>query len=569
MKTGWKLREKLIATFLGLSVIPLVIAIVILGHQAKNFLEDQSQDYLIAKVDGFAMMVQTRYDAIAGSIDIIKEQLSKQLKDDIVKQAAKEKYYKTGYMVIFQSDGLCLYHPKAEFIGTMKAYETYPFVKEVIARAKEGKRTYTYTFNGARKLGALSYHKGLDIILWASAPQKEVLAKVNTLSLIMYAFLAIVVIVVVAVGFFTAGKIAHNVKAISDSMRDLAEGEGDLRVRLPILTSDEVGDLAHWFNRFMENLEGVIGKVKQAAALVNTASQEVAAGSQGLSQTSQEQASAIEEVAATIEEMTSTIKHTAANADEGRGKAKEMVAMASKTNTVSQELITAMGEMSSASKKIGDITVTVNEVAFQTNLLALNAAVEAARAGEHGKGFAVVAEEVRALAQRSADAARQIKVLIDDTVEKISAGDEMGKRSGEAIGAIIVHIEALSETMEEIATSSAEQARGVDELNRAITQIDATTQQNASTVEELSSTADSMNSEAKELSQTDERFQVSGESAPASKAKPAPAARGAVKPASTAAPARPSVRPAPERKPAAIKSPAAEIISDTEGFEEF
>ncbi|MEN6472427.1 MAG: methyl-accepting chemotaxis protein [Syntrophaceae bacterium] len=566
MKNGWKLREKLVVTFLGLSIIPLVIAIAFLGHQAKNFLEEQSQDYLIAKVDGFAMMVQTRYDSISGSIDIIKEQLSKQLKDDIVKQAAKEKYYQTGYMVIFQANGLCLYHPKAEFIGTMKAYETFPFVKEVIARAKAGKRTYSYTYNGDRKLGALAYNQGLDIVLWASAPAKEVLAKVNTLSLIMYAFLAIVTLIVIVVGYFTAKKIAHNVKAISDSMKDLAEGEGDLRVRLPVLTSDEVGDLAHWFNRFMENLEGVIAKVKQAASQVNMASQEVAAGSQGFSQNSQEQASAIEEVAATIEEMTSTIKHTAANADEGRGKAKFMVEMANKTNTVSQELITAMSEMSSASKKIGDITVTVNEVAFQTNLLALNAAVEAARAGEHGKGFAVVAEEVRALAQRSAEAARQIKVLIEDTVDKISAGDEMVKRSGEAIAEIIVHIETLSETMEEIATSSNEQARGVDELNRAVTQIDATTQQNAGTVEELSSTADAMSSEARELTQTVERFKVTGEAA---KPKTAPVTRPASKPTRSATPARTPVKPAPERKPAALKPAEKEIISDNEGFEEF
>ncbi|OPZ58950.1 MAG: Methyl-accepting chemotaxis protein I [Deltaproteobacteria bacterium ADurb.Bin510] len=345
----------------------------------------------------------------------------------------------------------------------------------------------------------MSYHQGLDIILWASAPQKEVLAKVNTLSLIMFGFLAFVVIVVVAVGFFTAGKIAHHVKAISDSMKDLAEGEGDLRVRLPVLTTDEVGDLAHWFNRFMENLEGVITKVKQSAAQVNTASQEVAAGSQGFSQNSQEQASAIEEVAATIEEMTSTIKHTAANADEGRGKAKVMVDMANKTNTVSQELITAMSEMSSASKKIGDITVTVNEVAFQTNLLALNAAVEAARAGEHGKGFAVVAEEVRSLAQRSASASQEIKKLIETTVAKVEAGNAVVTHVVDAMETINSTTLDLSQAMEEIAAASAEQAAGVDELNRAIAQVDTATQSNAAIVEELAGSAGVMYGSANEM----------------------------------------------------------------------
>jgi len=233
---------------------------------------------------------------------------------------------------------------------------------------------------------------------------------------------------------------------------------------------------------------------------------------------------------------------------------------AKKTSEAAQELIKAMNEMSVASKKIGDITVTVNEVAFQTNLLALNAAVEAARAGEHGKGFAVVAEEVRALAQRSADAVRQIKILIEDTVNKISAGDEMVKRSGESITEIIVHIDELSQTMEDIAASSAEQSSGVDELNRAIAQIDSTTQQNASTVEQLSGTADNLSTEARDLTVTVERFRVSGEAA--KKAK-----RTLVKKPET--PAKP-VRFAPGRPapPRPMPARSADSIAD-EDFEEF
>ena len=188
-----------------------------------------------------------------------------------------------------------------------------------------------------------------------------------------------------------------------------------------------------------------------------------------------------------------------------------MVRMANTSGESAQELVKAMSEISSASKKIGDIIVTVNEVAFQTNLLALNAAVEAARAGEHGKGFAVVAEEVRALAQKSADAAKQIKSLIEDTVNKISAGDIMVKKSGESLEQIIKHIQDLSQVMEEIAAASSEQASGVDELNRAITQIDTTTQQNASTVEELASTSDNLSNEAQELASTVSQFKVSQE----------------------------------------------------------
>jgi len=206
--------------------------------------------------------------------------------------------------------------------------------------------------------------------------------------------------------------------------------------------------------------------------------------------------------------MASSIKHNAQNASEGRQKAGDMVRMAHMSGEAALELVKAMGEISSASKKIGDIITTVNEVAFQTNLLALNAAVEAARAGEHGKGFAVVAEEVRALAQRSADASRQIKTLIEDTVDKIGAGDAMVRKTGESLDQIIKQIQELSQVMEEIAAASNEQAGGIDELNRAIVQIDGSTQQNASTVEELASTSDNLNNEARELADTVARFTV-------------------------------------------------------------
>jgi methyl-accepting chemotaxis protein len=297
-------------------------------------------------------------------------------------------------------------------------------------------------------------------------------------------------------------------------MMDIAQGEADLSKRLPVHSTDEIGEIASWFNTFVENLEGVITKVKHSSELVGTATQEVAGGAQGLSQATQEQASAIEEVAATIEQMTSSIKHNAENATDGRQKATDMVRMASQSGDAAQELVRGMTEISEASKKIGDIIVTVNEVAFQTNLLALNAAVEAARAGEHGKGFAVVAEEVRALAQRSADASRQIKALIEDTVGKISAGDIMVKKSGESLDLIIKHIQDLSQVMEEIAAASSEQASGVDELNRAVTQIDTTTQQNASTVEELASTSDNLSNEANDLANTVARFKVSTDQQP-------------------------------------------------------
>lgn len=318
-------------------------------------------------------------------------------------------------------------------------------------------------------------------------------------------------IIITAILFFGLEYgIVRPIRKTADTLKDLSQGQGDLTIRLPQTEKNEIGELAHWFNSFLDNLVEVISKAKETAFQVDAATREVASGAQGLSQSSQEQASAIEEVVATIEEMTSAIKQNASNAEAGRDRAKSLAEKATQTGAIAHELIMAMTEMSTVSKKIGDITGTVNEVAFQTNLLALNAAVEAARAGEQGKGFAVVAQEVRALAQRSADAVREIKQLIEDTVAKIATGDVMVQRSGNAIKEIITRIEELAQTMDEMTASSNEQSSGVDELNRAVAQIDATTQHNASTVEELSSTADIMRTEASELSEIVKRFKVSG-----------------------------------------------------------
>ncbi|MGO9147214.1 MAG: methyl-accepting chemotaxis protein [Desulfomonilia bacterium] len=508
MALKWKLRERLAFLVLCAGLIPLLIAIIYVGISTSNFMQKQALAYLKVKGDAFARMAEVRSAAIEGNLDIIKEQLMKSLKNDLINEAAKEQYFKSGYLLIFQPDGTCIYHPNAEFRNNKTIYDTYDWAKKGVGQKQ---KIIYYTFEGVDKVGYVTYIKSLNWVLWATAPVSEFLADVRTLQLHMYIFLAISSLVAALIGSVFAGRIAKRARDISNTMMYIAQGEADLSKRLPVLTTDEVGDIASWFNTFVGNLEEVITKVKHSSEQVDSSTKEVAAGAQGLSHATQEQASAIEEVAATIEQMTSSIKHNAENATDGRQKATEMVRMANVSGESAQELIRGMSGISEASKKIGDIIVTVNEVAFQTNLLALNAAVEAARAGEHGKGFAVVAEEVRALAQRSADAARQIKALIEDTVNKISAGDVMVKKSGESLEEIIKHIQELSQVMEEIAAASSEQASGVDELNRAITQIDTTTQENASTVEELASTSDSLSNEAKELSNTVARFKVSKE----------------------------------------------------------
>ena len=202
---------------------------------------------------------------------------------------------------------------------------------------------------------------------------------------------------------------------------------------------------------------------------------------------------------------------TSAHTEQSQSQTRDIMDLVGQGSTIANALVQAMNEIKLSSRKIDDITTTVNEVAFQTNLLALNAAVEAARAGEHGKGFAVVAEEVCALAQTSALAVREIKGLIEESIAKVDNGDAMVKQTDQALASIAHYIENLAQTIQEIAAASREQAGGVDEVNRAVSQIDTSIQNNATTVEELASTADALNAETSELGSLVKQFKVSEE----------------------------------------------------------
>ncbi|HPX19524.1 MAG TPA: methyl-accepting chemotaxis protein, partial [Deltaproteobacteria bacterium] len=218
----------------------------------------------------------------------------------------------------------------------------------------------------------------------------------------------------------------------------------------------------------------------------------------------------IEEISASMGEMNGSIQHNTQVVNQGREASQIITGLVNKNRGGFSRLMDAIREISKDSQKIGDIVVTVNEVAFQTNLLALNASVEAARAGEHGRGFAVVAGEVRALAQRSADAAREIKNLIDGTVARVKTGDELMKKTAESLEELMSRFDSFFDMIEEITTASIEQSRNMKELSSAISQIDISTQNNATTVEELASTLDSLRADAEVLSADVKKFRTSG-----------------------------------------------------------
>jgi methyl-accepting chemotaxis protein len=275
--------------------------------------------------------------------------------------------------------------------------------------------------------------------------------------------------------------------------------DGDLTVRSTVNTEDEVGRMAAALNRAVEKLDSTLQEVAESAASASTSSQELAAASEAIASGAQEQAASLEETSASLEQITATVRQSSDNANQASQLASSSKDSALQGQEVVANAITAMSEINASSAKISDIISTIDEIAFQTNLLAVNAAVEAARAGDEGRGFAVVASEVRSLAQRSAVAAKEIKVLIQDTLRKVEAGSGLVNRSGETLQGIVGSVKRVTDIVGEIAAASGEQSTGIEQVNTAVTQMDQVTQSNSAQTEELSATAQSLAEQAARL----------------------------------------------------------------------
>jgi methyl-accepting chemotaxis protein len=274
---------------------------------------------------------------------------------------------------------------------------------------------------------------------------------------------------------------------------------GDLTVTLDVDTKDEVGRMAEALNRAVEKLNSTLQEVADSAANASSSSQELAAAAEAIASGAQEQAASLEETSASLEEITAAVRQSADNANQASQLASSSKDSALQGQDVVTNAITAMAEINAASAKISDIISTIDEIAFQTNLLAVNAAVEAARAGDEGRGFAVVASEVRSLAQRSAVAAKEIKVLIQDSLKKVEAGSGLVNRSGETLHGIVGSVKRVTDIVGEIAAASGEQSTGIEQVNTAMTQMDQVTQSNSAQTEELSATAQALSEQAAHL----------------------------------------------------------------------
>ncbi|MBX9757107.1 MAG: PAS domain S-box protein [Pseudomonadaceae bacterium] len=276
---------------------------------------------------------------------------------------------------------------------------------------------------------------------------------------------------------------------------------GDLTERITNDYSGTFGELKQYSNDTCESLSNMLGQIRESSDTIATAASEISIGNADLSARTEQQASSLEETASSMEELTSTVKLNADNAKQANSLAANASAVAITGGAVVQQVVQTMSSINESSRKISDIISVIDGIAFQTNILALNAAVEAARAGDQGRGFAVVAAEVRTLAQRSAAAAKEIKTLISDSVDKVDTGNALVAKAGVTMEEIVVAIKRVTDIMSEIAAASAEQSTGIEEVNGAVSQMDEMTQQNAALVEQAAAAAESMQEQTTVMSQ--------------------------------------------------------------------
>jgi len=456
--------------------------------------------------------------------------------DHLKQKIAGVKLHETGYFYMLDARpgnafGNALSHPSAEGTNLLgfKDVSGREIVREMLA-SKDGMVRYTAPAAGDKgvaveKIAVYGYVPKFDWLIVGEVPTAEVF-EVGTVLRTQLLIAAVVIALLLSVLLYATLQrmVARRLlKAVAYAKRVAA---GDLSTRIRSRHRDETGELLNTLDDMSESLASIVSNVRVAADSIHNAARQMRAGGADLSQRTEEQASSLEQTAASMEQLTGTVKQNSDNARQANELTQRACQVAAASGDMVEQVIATMSAIQVSSKKIADIIGVIDTIAFQTNILALNAAVEAARAGEQGRGFAVVAAEVRSLAQRSADSAKEIKQLILGSVDQVEAGSRLVTRAGKTISDNLTAVKQVGELMSGIADASTQQTAGIQEVNRTIAVLEQMTQQNAALVEEASASAEQLGHLADDLVSAVSVFKVTQQTRAAlpavTEASPAP-----------------------------------------------
>ncbi|MBC3933976.1 MCP four helix bundle domain-containing protein [Undibacterium sp. CY7W] len=419
-----------------------------------------------------------------------------------------------------------------------KSYDNFVGMRtKALALSTEGKREEARDFvlaNQAIPIGmadAFDEHKDFNSALGKKSAE-DAISTLNSATWFSISLVVLALVLMVVWGTLLVRKIVGSLEHAVQVAETVSSG--DLTSQIEVHSQDEAGKVLYALKEMNTNLLNIVSQVRASTDNIAAASTEIATGNMDLSSRTEQQAGSLEETASSMEELTSTVRQNADNARQANQLAVSASEIAIKGGDVVAQVVDTMSGINESARKIVDIIGVIDGIAFQTNILALNAAVEAARAGEQGRGFAVVAAEVRNLAQRSASAAKEIKVLIDDSVGKVERGTLLVSEAGTTIKEVVTSVRRVTDVVTEISAASQEQTAGIDQINIAITQMDETTQQNAALVEQAAAAAASLQDQAASLAEVVSVFKVNGINNVASKPKSTaakPARPAAVAPA--------------------------------------
>ncbi|WP_249978076.1 methyl-accepting chemotaxis protein [Vreelandella olivaria] len=422
----------------------------------------------------------------------------------------------SGSIFLASRDGTISIHPEGaarvgEPVANLPGWE--PIAAELISG--EGYRhAITRDAQGAEQLVAAIEVPGTEWIVFAQIPHDELFADLNSAVLLVVVIVALILVASLAVIALLLKTLFRPIRRTTHAMREIAEGEGDLTLRLPVEGRDESSELATQFNAFADKMHDVLTQVRSSSDSVRLAAQEIASGGQDMSQRTDQAASSLQQTSASMEEINSTVANTSAASQEANALSQAASDLTQQTASKVEHVISTMGEIQDTSIRVGDIVKVMDSIAFQTNLLALNASVEAARAGESGRGFAVVASEVRQLATRSAAASRDIRQLIEASSEKVQRGTHLVRETGDAMQELMAGVGRVVSMLGEISHAASEQSDGIGQVNIAVAELDRMTQQNAALAEESTTAAEQLREQADRLADMVGRFKLNHDSTP-------------------------------------------------------